>query len=84
LVLISLQSANGQNLYEEEKRKPEQEREIEEEEENDIENQEEQEERKGKAVEEEEEEEEFIEQKNYMVGLSPLLMVKLYIQLNLY
>ena len=83
MVLISLQSANGQNLYEEEKRKPEQEREIEEEEENDIENQEEQEERKGKAVEEEEEEE-FIEQKNYMVGLSPSLMDNLYIQLNLY
>ena len=41
LVLISLQRANGQNLYEEEKRKLKQEREIEEDEENDIEKEEE-------------------------------------------
>ena len=41
LVLISLQRANGQNLYEEEKRKLEQEREIEEDEEKDTENEEE-------------------------------------------
>ena len=71
---------NGQDLYEEEKRKIEKEREIKEEEdeddENDIEKEEEQEERKRKAVEEEELKE-FIEQKNYKVGLSPLLMINL-------
>jgi beta-phosphoglucomutase-like phosphatase (HAD superfamily) len=84
LVLISLQRANGQNLYEEEKRKLEKEREIkeeeEEEEENDKEKEEEQEERKRKAVEEELKE--FIEQKNDKVGLSPLLMINLWCQPN--
>jgi flagellar biosynthesis GTPase FlhF len=83
LVLISLQRANGQTLYEEEKRKLEKERDIkeeEEEEENDIENEEEQEERKRKAVEEELKE--FIEQKNDKVGLSPLLMINLWCQPN--
>jgi beta-phosphoglucomutase-like phosphatase (HAD superfamily) len=85
LVLISLQRANGQTLYEEEKRKLKQEREIEEEEEeeeeNDKEKEEEQEERKRKAVEEEELKE-FIEQKNDKVGLSPLLMINLWCQPN--
>ena len=82
LVLISLQRANGQTLYEEEKRKLEKERDIkeEEEEENDIENEEEQEERKRKVVEEELKE--FIEQKNDKVGLSPLLMINLWCQPN--
>jgi beta-phosphoglucomutase-like phosphatase (HAD superfamily) len=84
LVLISLQRANGQNLYEEEKRKLEKEREIkeeeEEEEENEKEKEEEQEERKRKAVEEELKE--FIEQKNDKVGLSPLLMINLWCQPN--
>jgi flagellar biosynthesis GTPase FlhF len=80
-----LQRANGQDLYEEEKRKLEKEREIkeeeEEDEENDIEKEEEQEERKRKAVEEEELKE-FIEQKNDKVGLSPLLMINLWCQPN--
>jgi Flp pilus assembly protein TadB len=81
LVLISLQRANGQTLYEEEKRKLEKEREIkEEEEENDKEKEEEQEERKRKVVEEELKE--FIEQENDKVGLSPLLMINLWCQPN--
>ena len=86
LVLISLQRANGQTLYEEEKRKLEKERDIkeeeeeEEEEENDIEKEEEQEERKRKVVEEELKE--FIEQENDKVGLSPLLMINLWCQPN--
>ena len=76
-----MQRANGQTLYEEEKRKLEKEREIkEEDEENDIEK-EEQEERKKKAVEEEELKE-FNEQKNDKVGLSPLLMINLWCQPN--
>ena len=59
--------ANGQTLYEEEKRKLEKEREIkEEEEENDKEKEEEQEERKRKVVEEELKE--FIEQENDKVS----------------
>ena len=74
-----MQKANGQNLYEEEKRKLEKEREVEEDEENDIEKEEEQEERKRKAVEEEELKE-FIEQKNDKVGLSPLLTINLYMK----
>ena len=74
-----MQRANGQDLYEEEKRKIEKEREIKEEEDNDIEKEEEEEERKRKVVEEEELKE-FIEQKNDKVGLSPLLTINLYMK----
>ena len=79
-----MQGENGQNLYEEKKWKLEKEREIkeeEEEEEEEDEEKEEQEERKRKAVEEEELKE-FIEQKNYKVGLSPLLMINLWCRPN--